>query len=184
MIMHQTDYPGTQNRGSSFMEMNHSPEVPDPTLTTPEDHFMPKFVEKLNGLDVGEGFLVDLALKAASTGSECTTMGIAERLHLGMMVVETLMQRLCDDKLIEKKGVVGLHKHNYAMLDRGWERVNRLMEACSYVGPAPVSLPAYNEMIVSQVRSRPPVTQRTLEKALSGLVLSESVKQTLGLVAS
>jgi predicted ATPase with chaperone activity len=58
------------------------------------------------------------------------------------------------------------------------------MKTSRYVGPVPVSLPAYSDMINQQLRSRPIVSQHALEKAMTGLVLSDAAKQTLGLVAS
>ncbi len=70
------------------------------------------------------------------------------------------------------------------MLERGWVKVDRLMTACSYTGAAPVSLNTYTEMIIGQVRSRPAVSQAALADAMGGLVLSETTRETLQLVAS
>lgn len=146
--------------------------------------FVPPFPHKVEDLDVPIGFLTDLALKTLSLESDATTLSIAERLHLGMMVTDTLLQRLTHDKFIEAKGVVGLHHNRYGMLDRGWIEVARLMGVGSYCGPAPVSLKAYTEMITKQVRGRLPATNHALDRAMANIILSESAKQTLGLVAS
>lgn len=160
-------------------------ETPDVLLPgADDDMFVPKFPERLEDLDVNPTFLADLALKAVSMESSCTTASISTRLHLGLVGTDGLLKRLYDEKYIEKKGVVGLHNHQYAMLDRGWKYVQQLHEMCGYVGPAPVSLPSYGEMIVSQVRSRRTVTQHALNQAMSSLVLSEQVRETLGLVAT
>jgi hypothetical protein len=153
-------------------------------LEDAELHYVPPFADSLDKLDVGKGFLVDMALKAVSLESDCTTTNIAKRLHLGIMVTDALLEQLYRDKLIEKKGVVGLHNHRYAMLDRGWTDVSRLINTCSYTGPAPVSLQAYIDMVGRQARQRRPITRHALEKAMEGLILSDAAKQTLGLVAS
>lgn len=149
-----------------------------------KEPFAPPFPERLDELDTSVSFLTGLALRAASLENDSTTAGIANRLRLGLVITDTLLEQLYRDRLVEKKGVVGLHNHRYTLLDRGWAEVTRLNDVCSYVGPAPVSLQAYTEMTVLQVRNRPSVTQLALERALAHLVLSAEVKQTLGMVAS
>ena len=153
-----------------------------PQFTNPADWFVPPFPKKLEDLDVSPGFLADLALKVVPLTPDCTTSIVATRLCLGMMITEALLQRLCRDKFIEVTGLVGLRNHRYAMLERGWEELGRLMKFCSYAGPAPVSLKAYTEMITQQVRNRPPASRQALDQALSHLILSDYAKEILGLV--
>ena len=153
-----------------------------PVFTNPADWFVPPFPEKPEDLDVSPGFLGDLALKTMPLDAECTTATIAARLCLGMLITEALLQRLCQEKLIEVKGMVGLHNHRYAMLDHGWKELQRLTSFCSYAGPAPVSLKSYTEMITQQVRNRPPSSRQALDQAMSNLILSDYAKEILGLV--
>lgn len=162
------------------------PSVPmdsvTPLFTNPADWFVPPFPEKLEDLDVSPGFLADLVLKTVPLDSDCTTVTIASRLRLGMLITETLLQRLVHDKLIEIKGMVSLHNHCYGMLDHGWEELRRLTSFCSYAGPAPISLKSYTEMITQQVRNRPPSSRQALDQAMSNLILSDYAKEILGLV--
>ena len=145
--------------------------------------FTPSF-RRLGELDVSLGFLTDLTLKAVSLNPDCTTAHVAERIRLGMAETDALLQRLYEEKLVDKKGTVGLHNNRYAMTDRGWERAAQSMARCNYVGPAPVSLEEYTKMLVRQVRSRPPVPKAELDAVLNELVLPDSVKRRLGMVAS
>jgi MoxR-like ATPase len=156
----------------------------EPLFTNPADWFVPPFPEKMEDLDVNPGFLADLALKTVPLDTDCTTATIAARMHLGMMITEALLQRLCQDKFIEIKGVVGLQNHRYAMLDHGWQQLRRLTSFCSYAGPAPVSLKSYTEIITQQVRNRPPASRQALEQAMSNLILSDYAKEIIGLVIS
>ncbi len=146
--------------------------------------FAPTFPLTLEELDVNPDFLSELALKTVSLEPDCTTVRTAERMCLGQVITDQLLERLYNDKLIEKKGTVSLRNNRYGMTERGWARVEQLMDVNSYVGPAPVSLELYTEMIVSQVRSRPSVTKEMLEHTLRDLVLDEKVKRRLGVVAS
>ncbi|MGH7846434.1 MAG: hypothetical protein ACREQW_14855, partial [Candidatus Binatia bacterium] len=114
----------------------------------------------------------------------CTTDRVADRIKLPLTVAEQLLQHLYHEKLIEIRGLVGIHNHRYAMLDRGWDRVHRFFEMSGYVGPAPVSLGAYTAMIHAQERNREGVNPETVRQALSHLVLTEGTIQTLGLVVS
>jgi len=161
--------------------------APDPISSLQiEDttRFTPPFPQTLDQLGVHVNFLSDLTLKMMSLDPEATTSSVADRLRLGIMVTDALLQRLTRDKLIEAKGVVGMHNHRYGMLERGWAEVQRITELSSYTGPAPVSLKAYSERITQQIRGRMPVTRRALDRAMANLVLSDSAKQTLGLVVS
>lgn len=154
-------------------QQHQSPEFPPPP-----------FPATLDDLDVSPAFLADLALKTASLDAEPTTNSIARRLHLGMFITDLLMDRLYNEKLVEKKGTIGLHNHRFQLTDRGWSRLTQSTEVCGYVGPAPVALESYTEMIVSQVRSRSPVSPVTLDKALRELVLPENTRRKLAVVAS
>ena len=146
--------------------------------------FTPAQPHSVEELGISPGFLADLALKTLSLDPDATTQHIAEKLHISNLVVEPILQQLAREKLIETKGVINLRNRRYAMLDRGWEKARRLMDVCSYVGAAPVSLEAYTDAVVRQVRNRPLATCVAVEQAMAGLVLSESTKMILGLVAS
>jgi predicted ATPase with chaperone activity len=141
----------------------------------------PKTVEETQ-LDFG--FLADLALKTVYADSNCTTVRAAEKLCLSAPMAEALLQHLYQEKLIEIRGQVGFQNHRYAMLDRGWQRADRLLDLNGYIGPAPVSLQAYAEMVSRQSQARESVSPEYLQNALSGLVLPEITRQTLGLVVN
>jgi predicted ATPase with chaperone activity len=144
----------------------------------------PPFPETPDQLDLNLSFVTDLALKTLSTDANGTTASVSERMKLGLVITEIVLQRLYRESLIEMKGSIALHNNRYAMLERGWARVSQLMSICSYVGPAPVTLELYSKMLVDQVRRREPVTKEALEKTLSHLVLPEAVKRMLGVVVS
>ena len=142
------------------------------------------FPETPEQLDLNLGFVGDLALKTLSADAQGTTASVSERMKLGLVITDTVLQRLYRENLIEMKGSIALHNNRYAMLERGWARVFQLMNICSYVGPAPVTLELYTKMTVSQMRNRAPVTRKALEQTLSHMVLPESLKRVLGVVLS
>jgi predicted ATPase with chaperone activity len=130
------------------------------------------------------GFLADLALKMVYADTSCTTQRTAERLAMPLAVVDLLLQHLYRERLIEIRETLASQNRRYAMLDRGWERVRRLLDLNSYIGPAPVSLDAYTEMVRRQEETRPAVTPEGVRAACADLVLSDATLQVLGVAAS
>ncbi len=142
--------------------------------------FAPPIPESIEETGLSFQFLADLALKTAATESTLTTATIAERMCLPMPLAEQLMQHLYREKLVEIRGSVGFNNNRYALLDRGWEQLKRLMEISGYVGPAPVSLTAYSAMMRSQAHPEDLVGPEQVANAFSDLVLPDSLLQTLG----
>jgi len=134
------------------------------------------------GLDFG--FLADLALKTVYADTSCTTPRAAQRLALPLGVVDTLLQHLYREHFIEIRETISPQNRRYAMLDRGWERVRRLLDLNTYIGAAPVSLNAYSAMVKRQEEVRPPVNHDAIRAALASLVLPETLLQVLGVVAN
>lgn len=153
-------------------------------LSAKTDKLLPTIPENVESTGLDFGFLADLTLKTVYSDTNCTTERAAEKLKLPMTVTEPLLQHLYREKFIEIRGVAGFQNHRYAMLDRGWERVRRLLDMSGYIGPAPVSLSSYTAMIQWQEKARSPVKSDSVRKALEQLVLPESTVQTLGLVAN
>lgn len=134
------------------------------------------------GLDFG--FLADMALKTVYADANCTTERAADKLKLSMPVTEELLQHLYREKFIEIRGLISYGNNRYGLLDRGWQRSQQLLSINGYIGPAPVSLSAYTDMVVRQSAARDPIEPKGVYIAMSGLVLPEATLQTLGLVAS
>ena len=152
------------------------PEPADDVLPTP-----PATVED-SGLDVG--FLSDLALKTVYADTSCTTERAAERLALPLPIVDLLLQHLYRERLIEIRETFASQNRRYAMLDRGWERVRRLLDLNAYIGAAPVSLDAYTAMVRRQEEQRASVTPAAVRAACTDLVLPDSTLQVLGVAAN
>ena len=147
------------------------------------EDLIPKLPLRVEETSLDFGFLADLALKIVYTDANCTTERAAEKLKLSMPVTEELLQHLYREKFIEIRGLVSYGNNRYGMLDRGWQRVQRLLDINGYIGPAPVSLQAYTDMMARQSSAREPVQPDAVRQAMSGLVLPETTVQTLGLVA-
>ncbi len=142
--------------------------------------FAPPVPESLDATGISFQSLADLALKISATESALTTVTVADRMCLPAQLVEQLMQHLYREKLVEIRGREGFNNNRYALLDRGWDQVRRVMEISGYVGPAPVSLAAYSAMMRSQAQPDDLVGPEQVTDAFRDLVLPESLLQTLG----
>src|SRR5678815_5375480 len=142
----------------------------------------PPVAEELADLGIGEGFLCDLALKHVAMLPEPTTTAVAERIHLPRSLTEEILEKLFREKLIEVRLQTAFGSTRYSMLDRGWERLVRLLAVCGYSGEAPVSLDDYAHMMRLQSIPSHPASLDTVQSAFHDLILPDSLLQTLGCV--
>jgi len=143
----------------------------------------PPIPQKVESTGLDFGFLADLALKMVYADANCTTERVTEKLKLPASLTEELLQHLYREKFVEIRGLISYGNNRYGMLDRGWQRAQQLLGINGYIGPAPVSLSAYTEMVQRQSAARDPVRPDAVREALAGLVLPDSTVETLGLVA-
>ena len=142
----------------------------------------PPLPDELNDTGIAEQFLCDLALKHVAMMPEPTTDAVAAEIHLPRTLTEDVLQKLYREKLIEVKKQSAIGSTRYAMLDHGWDRLQRLLSICGYVGPAPVSLRDYSHMMKLQSIPSNTASMETVRHAFHDLVLPESLLQTLGCV--
>jgi hypothetical protein len=154
------------------------------TIESSPEMFAPPVPLKVENTQLDFGFLADLALKTVYADANCTTERAAQKLKLSMVVAEDLLQHLYREKFIEIRGLISYGNNRYGMLDRGWQRAQQLLDMNGYIGPAPVGLPAYSEMVLRQSAARSAVHPESVRSAMAGLVLPVSTVQTLGLVAN
>jgi hypothetical protein len=140
---------------------------------------MPEVIEE-TGLDMG--FLSDLTLKAVSSDSNCTSERIVDKIKLPMGITENVLQHLYREKLIDIRERSGVQRHRYAMLDRGWDRLQRLLALSGYIGPAPITLDAYTAGIRWMHKNTITANPADVARAYSDLVLSDRELETLGLI--
>jgi predicted ATPase with chaperone activity len=156
---------------------------PEPAVSSTQ-MFVPPMPLTADNTRLDFGFLADLALKTVYADANCTTERAAEKLKLSMPVTEELLQHLYREKFVEIRGLIGYGNNRYGLLDRGWQRAQQLLDMNGYIGPTPVSLQDYTQMLVRQSAAREPIEPEFVSDAMSGLVLPEGTLQTLGLVAN
>ncbi|MDI3341094.1 MAG: ATP-binding protein [Sphaerobacter sp.] len=153
--------------------------APGPTthmLSTRE----PSVVEQ-TGLDLS--FICDLTLKAIYYQSGITAQALSDLLCLPHFnVLERALAQLKREELIEVTGSQGFGElaYQYQTTPKGSVRAQELIERNSYVGPAPVTLHAFTEMVERQSIQATRVTPAQVRRATADLVFDEDVLDTIG----
>ncbi|MGD8488641.1 MAG: ATP-binding protein [Anaerolineae bacterium] len=129
------------------------------------------------------GFLADLTLKLIYYKSDMSSAEIAETLALPFVgVMEKILDFLKREEYVEISGSKGFGERGYQWVisSKGGERAIQALERDQYIGPAPVPIERYNEMVLRQKMDDLQVGPNTVREALSHLVLSGDMVNRLG----
>jgi len=138
----------------------------------------------VDDLGISRSLLVDLALKVLYQEGEMDGSQIAEKLRLPLAVTVNLLDMLRKERLVtvlgSDQGVVPVYR--YRITEAGIARAREALARNEYVGPAPVSLDSYVEMVKRQgvAMACSVIGREDLERALEELVVSPSVINQLG----
>ena len=155
-----------------------------PPMCRVGDLIAPKAPHDIASAALEEGVLTDLAVKAAFTVARLTTDWLAKRLNFTLPLVQSVLDQVCRDGMLEETMQSSQGRSHYRITQRGREYGARAMEACGYIGPAPVSMDAYSAMLRWQFSNTPQVKPENVTSALSSLVLSPKALQLAGLAVS
>jgi predicted ATPase with chaperone activity len=140
----------------------------------------PRSVEE-TGLNMA--FLADLALRTMYTRGFLMGHEIAESMKLPFTgILDKVLDYLRREHLCEVKGSGGFGEssYQYVISDEGRARARELMDQNQYVGPAPVRLEPYVKMVQMQSFAGQAVTQESLARAFSHLVINKTILDQLG----
>ena len=133
--------------------------------------------------ELSTSFLADLVLKLIYYKSEMSGVEIAEELALPFRgIMQQVLEFLKREEYAEISGSKGYGEGGYQWLisKKGSERALQALERDQYVGPAPVSLDRYNEMVLRQSVGDFKVGPNEVQRAVSHLVLSAELINKLG----
>ena len=144
---------------------------------------LPANPTSISGTGLSIAFLADLAIKTMYSRGLTLGNEIAESLRLPFVgVIDKVLESLRMQRLIEVTGSVGIGKssYRYAISQGGREHARELLEQSEYVGPAPVTLEAYTQMVSAQSLAGQSVSRDDLNRVLSHLVLGDNLINQLG----
>ncbi|GAB4448546.1 MAG: AAA family ATPase [Anaerolineae bacterium] len=159
-----------------------SPDMPFDGFSGPLRQLLeePRTIE---ATQIPQPFLTSLALKILYFGGSMKGWQIAQTMRLHFSgVVEPLLQALKTHHLVQVTGGSNLNRasYQYAITDNGSKRARELLERNRYVGPCPVTLGHYVNVVKLQAQSRPLVREADVQQALRSLVLSPDIVDRVG----
>lgn len=140
----------------------------------------PSAIEQ-TGLDLA--FILDLTLKAIYQHTAITAQALADVLCLPYFnVLERALGHLKRDEMIEVTGTQGFGElaFQYQTSPKGAVRAQELLGRNSYVGPAPVPLDDFVEMVQQQSIRSTRVTPEQVRRATADLVFDDTVLDAIG----
>ena len=131
---------------------------------------------------VTASLLADLVLKHLFFLVDFTLAEVADKVKLPVALVESILDSLRRDRLVEVKGGGGYASvtYSYRISDTGKQRGAELLDICRYAGPAPVSLDAYRAMVEIQTIKQIVVDRERIRAAFAQMVVSDSLLERLG----
>ncbi len=136
----------------------------------------PKTVEEVG---VRRALLEDLALKTIYVMAPPSPAELAENMRLAYRVVDEIFRRLRSEQLLEVTGMKG-NTPLMALTSRGRERALELLALNHYIGPAPVSLDHYVQLVRQQSVRELDIHAGDIKRAFSSLVLEDDTLNKLG----
>jgi DNA-binding PadR family transcriptional regulator len=122
-----------------------------------------------------------LLLKTLFAGeSRGTALAAAVKLPYG--ILEPILAQLRQEQLVEVKSAsgVGTAGYTYALTDLGRDRTRRYLDACGYIGPAPVPISQYLPYMSALSSYRPPIDKDRVASAFAHLIIEPDMLDQLG----
>ena len=149
----------------------------------PPESAAPLAPASLEETGLSSAFIADLTLKLLYQKGQSTAQELSDAMCLPMAkICQPVFDFLKTEHLVEVKGGSGVAAatYNYVLSLKGTERAREAIARNGYVGPAPVTLPAYIGRVRAQTLGDMRISMDHLRKALGHLVLPEHTLRQLG----
>lgn len=128
-------------------------------------------------------FLLNLAAKAMNVGGVMTPADIATVIALPKSIVRHIVDEMVTLRLVESKGLASSDIRSdirYALTERGRSWALDAIATSAYLGPAPVTLEAFEAQVKAQSITNERIMRHDLDKALAHLVLPDGLMPQIG----
>lgn len=131
------------------------------------------------GLD--QNFLLELVAKTAFLLGKVSLSKLIERLKLGASVLDGVVAFGVRERVLEivRRGASDIDV-DLQLTDGGRQRAAEFMAHCRYVGPAPVALATYEDLLRQQSVRQMQVTRASVRAAFAGLTIRTALLDEIG----
>lgn len=146
----------------------------------PQQEFVPPYPNSIEETGLKEGFLEELILKDIYLVNFALGREIANRTMLPFKIVESILESLKRQMLVEVRSSGGIADYEYMPTDKGRDRARAYFDHNSYVGACPVPWSTYVESLKHQTIRKESVIPRDLEIAFSDIMVNRRTLNTVG----
>ena len=138
----------------------------------------PPIPDRLDDLGIPRAMVGDLILRYLWLHGSATLESLHDSLKLSFPILETLFHQFRQQQLLDVKGMVG-NDYSFMLTGSGRALATARNEVCQYVGPAPVSIQQYHQVVSAQA-AHVKLTRDSLRRAFADLVLPDGLLDSLG----
>lgn len=145
-----------------------------------EESYRPVEPDSLEETGLSISLVEGLILKRLMMVGMSSGRKLAEFVALPFRILEPIFQNLRARQIIVHKGSAPLNDYHYSLTDQGSDRARIAMDACAYVGAAPVPLMDYLLATEAQsIRAEAP-KREDLREAFEDITVDEELFESLG----
>ncbi|MBI3241234.1 MAG: ATP-binding protein [Chloroflexi bacterium] len=136
----------------------------------------------VNDLGIPASIISDLILRLMFNEGDVSVSRFAEVIRVHTQVIDETLAWMQQEHLVEvaKAGTLGRLSYTYRLTDEGGKRARDAFGRTQYVGPAPVSIEAYNQVILQQTGNTRRVAPDEVKQAISHLILPDNFHRRIG----
>ena len=146
--------------------------------TAPRHDARPVIPDRIEDLGIPRSLVADLVLRYLWLHGTASLARLHDTLKLSFPILETLFHQFRQQQLLEVKGMQG-NDYAFSLTAGGRTQATARNEVCQYVGPAPVSILQYHDVVKAQA-AQIRLSRDSLKKAFDDLVLPDDFLDQLG----
>lgn len=159
-----------------------APKAPSPLLASilSDDIFCPAPPQSLEATGLPSSLVESLIMKYLAVVGTASGRDLAKQICLPFGILEPVYQKLRTRQVMVHIGSAPVNDYFYNLTEQGREQARRAMDACAYVGPAPVLLEDYIISVEAQtIRAEAPKRDQ-LSQAFSDISVDPDLFESLG----
>jgi len=138
----------------------------------------PTLPNRMEELGIRRALVSDLVLRYLWLHGSATLEALHQTLKLSFPILETQFHTFRQQHLLEVKGMQG-NDYSFSLTSAGRTLATARNEVCQYVGPAPVSIEQYHQVVKAQV-AKVRLSRDSLRAGFNDLVLPDGLLDQLG----
>ncbi len=146
-------------------------------------HRVPFEPQDLAGTGIDDKFLLQLLLKQIYMGRLDTVAQMVDAIKLPSHLVSTLINMASERRLLRAKGGLNHlpgYTSAYGLTDEGINQAQEALRQSQYLGPAPVALDAFVELVHLQKINNVVVTSQCIREAFGDLATTDAFIEKIG----